>query len=117
MDESLFEITSKSKKLCLELLDAKQTVPTGPLFRDNIFKRTCQKIQDRNEARVIHGISLLIVPSAEILATYCDDHLDVLIESTNEGWNNSIPLTGTYPQPNYSVGFRRVAFTKSSLTS
>ncbi|OBR03823.1 hypothetical protein CH63R_12950 [Colletotrichum higginsianum IMI 349063] len=33
----------------------------------------------------------------------------------NEGWNNSIPLTGTRPQPDYSVGFRREAFTDDQL--
>jgi hypothetical protein len=38
-----------------------------------------------------------------------------LIESTNEGWNNSIPLTKTRPQPDYSVGFRREAFTEDQL--
>ncbi|WQF90604.1 hypothetical protein CDEST_15618 [Colletotrichum destructivum] len=33
----------------------------------------------------------------------------------NEGWNKSIPLTGTRPQPDYSVGFRREAFTDDQL--
>ncbi|KAK4221760.1 hypothetical protein QBC38DRAFT_376540 [Podospora fimiseda] len=33
----------------------------------------------------------------------------------NEGWNNSIPLTSTRPQPDYSVGFRRDAFTEDQL--
>ncbi|KAK3290111.1 uncharacterized protein B0H64DRAFT_421247 [Chaetomium fimeti] len=28
-------------------------------------------------------------------------------ESVNEGWNNSIPLTSTRLQPDYSVGFKR----------
>ncbi|KAJ4286032.1 hypothetical protein N0V88_008147, partial [Collariella sp. IMI 366227] len=38
-----------------------------------------------------------------------------LVESVNEGWNNSIPLTGTRPQPDYSVGFKRVAFTEDQI--
>jgi hypothetical protein len=38
-----------------------------------------------------------------------------LIESVNEGWNNSIPLAGTRPQPDYSVGFGREAFTDDQL--
>ena len=58
---------------------------------------------------------MLIVPSIETLTTYDAEHLNILIESTNEGWNNSIPLTGTRPQPDFSVGFRRVAFTKEQL--
>jgi len=115
MSESDLGITKTSEETYLNLLNAKQTVPRDSLFRDDIFKRTCQKIQDRNETRVIRDISLLIVPSAEILATYGAEHLDILIDSTNEGWNNSIPLTGTRPQPDYSVGFKREAFTKDQL--
>lgn len=40
----------------------------------------------------------------------------VLTESVNEGWNNSIPFTNTRPQPDYSVGFKRDAFTEDQLT-
>jgi hypothetical protein len=57
----------------------------------------------------------LIVPSAETLATFGAKHLETLIESVNEGWKNSIPVTKTRPQPNYSVGFRREAFTEDQL--
>ncbi|KAF1956398.1 hypothetical protein CC80DRAFT_563232 [Byssothecium circinans] len=105
MEESMLEITTKSKESFLKLLDAKQTVPKDSLFHDDGFKGTCQKIQDRNETRVIRDISLLIVPSAETLAT-CGHQ---------RSWNNSIPLTGTRPQPDFSVGFRREAFTKEQL--
>jgi hypothetical protein len=57
----------------------------------------------------------LIVPSAETLATFGAKHLEILVESVNEGWNNSIPITKTRPQPDYSVGFRREAFTEDQL--
>jgi hypothetical protein len=89
--------------------------PMIPSFRDDVFKATCQKIHNKNEARVIHDISRLIVPSAESLATFGAIHLDILTESVNEGWNNSIPLTSPRPQPDYSVGFRRDAFTGDQL--
>jgi len=115
MDKSDLGITEKSKETYLNLLDAKQTVPSDSLFRDDIFERTCRNIQNRNETRVIRDISLLIVPSAEILTTYGAKHLGILIDSTNEGWNNSVPLTGTRPQPDCSVGFKREAFTKDQL--
>ncbi|KAI8722472.1 hypothetical protein NCS52_00391200 [Fusarium sp. LHS14.1] len=72
-------------------------------------------MHNRNEARVIQDITWLIVPSAESLATFGAEHLDILIETVNEGWNNSIPLAGTRPQPDYSVGFRREAFTDGQL--
>ena len=115
MDESDLGITSKSKADYQTLLSAEQPVLNDSLFRDDIFKSTCRNIQDRNETRVIRDISLLIVPSAETLATYGATNVQSLIESTNEGWNNSIPVTKTRPQPDYSVGFRREAFTEDQL--
>ncbi|QSS61777.1 hypothetical protein I7I51_03954 [Histoplasma capsulatum] len=75
----------------------------------------CEKMQDRNEAMVIQDITRLIVPSAENLAIYGDEHLKILIESVNEGWDNAIPVTKPRPQPDYSVGFRREAFTDDQL--
>ncbi|KAK0655249.1 hypothetical protein B0T16DRAFT_363734 [Cercophora newfieldiana] len=115
MNRSDLGITDASKALCRTLLENTQSVPCDTLFRDDIFEATCQKIQDKNEARVIRDISRLIVPSAECLATFGAKHLDILTESVNEGWNNSIPLTSTRPQPDYSVGFTREAFTSDQL--
>ncbi len=115
MDESDLGITNESRTLCHTLLGRMQTVPQETLFRDDLFKSTCRKVEDRNEARVIRDITPLIVPSAESLATYGATKLDCLIESVNEGWSNSIPLTGTRPQPDYSVGFKREAFTEDQL--
>jgi hypothetical protein len=115
LDESDLGITGKSKADYQSLLSAEQPVPNDSLFRDDLFRSTCRNIQDRNETRVIRDISLLIVPSAETLATYGATNLQCLIESTNEGWNNSMPVTKTRPQPDYSVGFRREAFTEDQL--
>ena len=115
MEVSNTGITDKSKEDYATLLNREQAIPGDSLFRDDIFKQTCQRVKDRNEARVIRDITLLIVPSAEILATYGDTKLDNLIESSNEGWNNSVPFTATRPQPDYSVGFKREAFTENQL--
>jgi len=93
MDKSDLGITDASKNLRRMLLEKEQTVPQDSLFRDDLFDKTCRKIQDKNEARVIQDIARLIVPSAETLATYGATHLQHLIESVNEGWNNSIPMT------------------------
>jgi hypothetical protein len=60
-------------------------------------------------------LGALIVPSTEIFATYDANALDCLIESTDEGWNNSIPSTNPRPQPDYFVEFRREAFTETQL--
>jgi hypothetical protein len=115
MDKSDLGITDASKSLCRILLEKEQTVPRDSLFRNDVFDRACRKIQDRNEARVVQDITRLIVPSAETLATYGATHLDPLIESVNEGWNSAEPFYGPRPQPDYSVGFGRSAFTDDQL--
>ncbi|KAL9596297.1 MAG: hypothetical protein Q9219_005892 [cf. Caloplaca sp. 3 TL-2023] len=104
-----------SKNLCRTLLGKDQAVPQDSLFRDDRFERTCRKILDRNEAMIVQDITRLLVPSAENLAIYGDQHLDNLIESVNEGWISSIPVEGPRPQPDYAVGFRPLAFTKEQL--
>ena len=115
MDKSDLGITDASKSLCRRLLESEQDVPKDSLFRDDLFEKTCRKIQDRNEARVIQDISRLIVPSAETLATYGATDLDHLIEGVNEGWTGSIAVQSPRPQPDTSVGFRRSAFTDEQL--
>ncbi len=79
------DIPEDVKDLCQTLLKRDQTVPQNSLFRNDIFKKTCRKIEDRNEARVIQDIAQLIVPSAETLVTYSATNLDDLIEGVNEG--------------------------------
>jgi hypothetical protein len=115
MTKAPLGLASASQALCRSLLEKMPPVPSDTLFRDDVFETTCQKIHNKNEARVIQDISRLIVPSAESLATFGAKHLDILTESVNEGWNNSIPLTSTRPQPDYSVGFKRDAFTEDQL--
>ncbi|KAK4119374.1 hypothetical protein N657DRAFT_604532 [Parathielavia appendiculata] len=107
-------VTDTSKQLIRDLLSGEQSVPKETLFDDDIFVEACCNLETKNEARIIQDISRLIVPSAESLAL-CDKKYKHLIESVNEGWNNSIPLTNPRPQPDYSVGFRRDAFTEDQL--
>ncbi|OAF57037.1 hypothetical protein VC83_05946 [Pseudogymnoascus destructans] len=115
MDEFDGDITEGSKDFCQSLLHSEQTYPQNSLFRDDLFNTTCRKIRNRNEAMIIRDISLLIVPSPQTLATYGAAHLDPLTESVNEGWNSAIPFYGPRPQPDYSVGFGRSAFTNDQL--
>ena len=103
------------KTICKTLLETEQTTPQESLFRDDLFKKTCEKVRNRNEAIVVQDITRLIVPSAENLAIYGAKHLNHLYESVNEAWNNMNSYEGTLPQPDYSVGFRRSAFTEEQL--
>jgi hypothetical protein len=115
MVKSDLGITEASKTLCRILLEKEQTVPQDSLFRDDLFDKACRKMQDRNEARIIQDITRLIVPSAETLAAYGATYLYRLIESVNGGWNSAILFYGPRPQPDYSVGFGRSAFTEDRL--
>jgi hypothetical protein len=115
MDKSDVGISEESKKQCYIMLSAEQVTPTDSLFRDDLFEATCRSVEDRNESRILRDITPLVVPAAEILAIYGATELKCLVESMNEGWNNSDPLTIPRPQPDYSVGFRREAFTKEQL--
>jgi len=109
------DIPENIKILCKNLLGAAQALPQDSLFRDDLFKKTFEKIRNRNEAMVIRDIGSLIVPSAQTLATYGATHVNHLYECVNEGWNSVIPFHGTRPQPDYSVGFGRPAFTEEQL--
>jgi hypothetical protein len=115
MGKSELGITDASKSFCRTLLETEQTVPDDSLFRDDLFEETCEMVRNKNEARVVRDISPLIAPSAEILAIRSAKHPKILIESVNEGWNNSMPITKTRPQPDYSIGFKRTAFTEDQL--
>ena len=103
------------KTLCKTLLERDQTVPQDSLFRDDLFKKTCEKVRNRNEAIVVQDVTRLIVPSAENLAIYGAKHLNHLYETVNEGWTSMAEFEGTLPQPDYSVGFGRSAFTWEQL--
>lgn len=85
MNEDREGPTKASRDLCRNLLEENQDVPDVSRFSDNIFKATCRRIQNRNEAKVIQDITRLIVPSAEELADFGSEHLECLVESVNEG--------------------------------
>ncbi|KPM42262.1 hypothetical protein AK830_g4296 [Neonectria ditissima] len=114
METSELGITVESKRVCEDLLFKSQTTPQGSIFDNPTFEKACKNLQNKNEARIVQDISRLIVPSAETLALY-DKRLSILTESVNEEWNNSIPVTGKRPQPDYAAGFRRQAFTEDQL--
>lgn len=113
--ESNLGITDDNKNPCKRLLEEEQTIPSDSLFRDDLFASTCRAIEESNEFRLIRDISPLLVPSAENLTIYGTTQVETLIESVNECWDNSDPLTNPCPQPHYSVGFRRSAFTNGQL--
>jgi len=107
---------SACKELCRRLLTEPQPIPHDTLFRDDIFEKTCMKLDGKNEARIFKDLTPLIVPSAETLAIMGSDHLDILAESVDESWNTCRPIFAPRPQPGYAVGFGPSAFSDDQLT-
>ncbi|PTB71093.1 hypothetical protein M440DRAFT_1406836 [Trichoderma longibrachiatum ATCC 18648] len=114
MGMSELGITDGSKQLIRRVSNHEQSTPQGTLFDDETFIDACCNLENKNKARIIQDVSRLLVPSAESLALRNEDYKR-LVESASEEWNNSITLTGARPQPDYSIGFKRDAFTKDQL--
>lgn len=86
MHKSPLDITDKSRNLYKTLLNTEQPAPKNSLFDNNTFEKICEKLLNKNKARVIQDISRLIVPSVEQYALHAKhlEYLD-LTESVNEG--------------------------------
>ncbi|KAH7060921.1 hypothetical protein B0J12DRAFT_349532 [Macrophomina phaseolina] len=108
-------VASQSKVLCNKLLEAEQPVLQDSLFNDDLFEKTCDYLVNRSEAMVIREIGLLIVPSAAHFARRGAKHLEILAETVNESWSESIPLFKPRPHPDYSVGFDSSAFSEERI--
>jgi hypothetical protein len=116
LNESDTQLAPAQRQLCRDLLTTEQPTPSTSLFHEDRFLTMARKLQRRNEARVVRDLGLLITPSAETLATDGATELAHLIDGCNEGWNRITPLLPPRPQPDYSVGFRRSAFSPQQLT-
>jgi hypothetical protein len=116
MNEHELGISDRSKDLCRRMLEKKHAPPENTIFCDEVFDGACRKLRNKNEARIIQDIARLLVPSAETLATRGDKRFNVLAETVNEGWNNSIPVINARPQPDYAVGFGRSAFSNNHFS-
>lgn len=103
-------IRPTSKEWCNTLLHTEATVPDGSVFEDSSFDKLYDRFRGRNESIITREIARLLVPSAEYLYIRGAEDMAHLIASVDEGWNNSLPLTRPRPQPDYSVGFNREAF-------
>ncbi|KUI67532.1 hypothetical protein VM1G_02859 [Cytospora mali] len=95
--------------------DFSHPAPRTTLFADHLFNETCRRVAAKNEARVVRDILPLIVPPAEFLAIHGAMHLNKLVEGVNESWDCAQPLVSPRPQPDYSAGFTRDAFTQAQL--
>lgn len=109
------DISNESKELCQTLLTTPQNPPEDSLFSTELFEKTFIATRNRNEPRIVRDITPLLIPPAENLAIRGAQHMDKLIETVNEAWSNAIAVIGPRPQPDYSLGFRRTAFSSDRL--
>ncbi|KAL3463008.1 hypothetical protein BJX64DRAFT_287743 [Aspergillus heterothallicus] len=129
--------TEASRAQCKELDRENKNIftPDGTAFDKEKANDTFTRLQWRNEAAIIRVIGELIVPSIQTVADDLPSTGMNLEYSVDEPWNLMIPLeqgvpplllapaagdgddsaggmsTLPAPQPDYAVGFSRVAFT------
>jgi hypothetical protein len=109
-------IAIQSKELLAKLLTTSRKPRDNTLFSDDIvFEKTYDSLRGENETKVILRIGELIFPSAESLTLRGAKHLEILRETTNVGWINTIPFHGPHPQPDFGLGFKREAFISEKL--
>ena len=107
--------STASQELCRKLLQREASTPEGTIFQDGSFLAACQKFAGKNESRIVQDVARLLVPSVETLASLGEQRYDVFVENVSYGWDNCIPIIRPQPQPDYSVGFGRSAFSKAQF--
>lgn len=69
MHNSKRNISPESRRLCKYLLEKTHDLPRDSLFNNTaVVEALCEKIQYRNESRILRSITPLLVPSGEDLA-------------------------------------------------
>lgn len=117
MDDHEEEITPESRTLCQKLPKTPQKLPEDTLFSDELFSRGCKMVKDQNEATVVRYILPELVPSPKIRALRGAKHLKILNETINASWLNAIRCCNRRPQPDYSIGIDREAFSPERRNS
>ncbi|KAK8223215.1 hypothetical protein HDK90DRAFT_499780 [Phyllosticta capitalensis] len=115
--DSAYGPSQRSLALCGKLQESKQTVPSPSLFEDPAFHLIRERLRDRNEAKVVTAIGSLLVPQAEYLYAMGESSLRTLYDTVDELWTKSASPFNVSPKPDYAVGFRDTAFTKTQIES
>ncbi len=109
-------ILDASKQFCQGLMDGTQETPEDSIFRDDLFRATCSRYSNRNEAMIFRDITPLIAPSAELLFAYGSTNLAHVREELNTLWTKCISLAARpRPKPDFAVGLKSSAFTNVEL--
>ena len=102
------------KDICVQMLQAEQELPKYTLFEDDTtFLPLITRLTVENGTAVFRDLTPLIAPAAELLYLHGAKHLSILYGHSNMGWDRSIPLVASPPQPDYCVGLDKSAFTSA----
>ena len=72
------------KIFCKTFFENNQIIFQNFLFRDDLFKKTFEKIKNKNKAIIVQNIILFIVFSAKNLTIYNFKHFKYFYEIINE---------------------------------
>ncbi|KAL5333721.1 hypothetical protein BJX70DRAFT_391959 [Aspergillus crustosus] len=116
-------ISDEDQEICEKLLARDNDTPQDTLFVACTFGYVQNRLAARNETGVMTLIHQLLIPSAEIEILRGNVAFRALIDCFNEPWTGSVSFCNEThpehplptPQPDYSVGFSRNAFTKIQL--
>ncbi|USP78430.1 hypothetical protein yc1106_05704 [Curvularia clavata] len=103
------------KQQCDDFFQREEPEPKNTLFDIDIFPVVLQMLRLGNEARIIRDITMLLVPSAEILTIRRPREERIFVETTDELWTDMIPILHPRPRPLYGVGFRKKAFSEDQI--
>ena len=116
MDDHEEGITPESKTLCQKLLTAPQVRSENTLFSDDkLFHDLCKIVNGQNEATVKCYIRPELVPSPKIRTIRGAEHLRILNETIDASWINAEKCCNRRPQPDYSIGIDREAFSTEHM--
>ncbi|KAK2764309.1 hypothetical protein FQN54_009001 [Arachnomyces sp. PD_36] len=108
-------INGRSWEVCDLLMNRPQTIPFNTRFTDDLFLDTCEMIRYANKRKIMADVGPLIVPAAESLSLQGETALGIYTESVSESWIRCVPFYGPCPKPDYAVGFKRCAFSRTQL--
>ena len=104
------------QELIKTLLAPSETDPDFPLYSGDNLLEVLNRVQHRNEARIVRDIQPLFMPSAEKLAITMSTELESkLIEEVKQSWIRAKAIRGSTPQSDFMVGFRAGSFTELEL--
>ncbi|CAF9921272.1 MAG: hypothetical protein GOMPHAMPRED_002276 [Gomphillus americanus] len=104
------------EELIKNLFKAPETDPGLPVYAGEHLLEILDRVQNRNEARIVRDIQPLFMPSAENLAiTTSIESLSTLVEEVNQSWVWAEAIRGPPPQSDLMVGFGADSFTELEL--